>query len=140
MRAGVPLILLAGAVLVVAGKPGLDKVIEMAGDLLPLAAPEAMARSAPVRMEIPGLKVKAAVTPLGLNDDGTVRVLPARQAHLVSSVETFPKGEFPTGRVYADAGGAQLRLITCGGAFDPVRREYAENVVVFAELAGRTDK
>ncbi len=55
-------------------------------------------------------------------------------------METFPKREFPADRVYAGTGPAQLRLITCGGAFDPVTREYADNVVVFAVLAGRTDK
>jgi hypothetical protein len=31
---------------------------------------------------------------------------------------------------------AQLRLITCGGAFDDAARSYEDNVIVFATLVG----
>ncbi len=31
---------------------------------------------------------------------------------------------------------AQLRLITCGGAFDPGARSYEDNVIAFATLVG----
>jgi hypothetical protein len=34
------------------------------------------------------------------------------------------------------ASGPQLRLITCGGAFDPVTRSYLANVVVYATGVG----
>lgn len=58
----------------------------------------------------------------------------------VDSVETFSKARFPSERVYADNGTAQLRLITCGGAYDKKAKDYEDNVVVFAHLdaAGRT--
>ena len=53
----------------------------------------------------------------------------------VSSVEQFPKGEFPTDAVYADIDHAGLRLITCGGSFDRQARSYRDNIVVFAALS-----
>ncbi|MFH9616233.1 class F sortase [Streptomyces pratensis] len=53
----------------------------------------------------------------------------------VDSVETFSKADFPSDRVYADNGTAQLRLITCGGVYDKKKKDYEDNVVVFAHLA-----
>ncbi|MFD6278658.1 class F sortase [Streptomyces sp. NPDC060209] len=53
----------------------------------------------------------------------------------VDSVETFSKEDFPDERVYADKGTAQLRLITCGGVYDKKKKDYEDNVVVFAHLA-----
>lgn len=52
----------------------------------------------------------------------------------VDSVKSFSKEDFPNKRVYADTSSPQLRLITCGGAYDRSAREYEENVVVFAHL------
>lgn len=52
----------------------------------------------------------------------------------VDSVQTFPKDRFPDQQVYADTDEAQLRLITCGGAYDRQRKDYTDNVVVFAHL------
>lgn len=46
----------------------------------------------------------------------------------------WPKDAFPTDAVYRQAEGAELRLITCGGAFDTDRRSYEDNVIVFASL------
>ncbi|MFJ8857693.1 class F sortase [Streptomyces sp. NPDC102451] len=53
----------------------------------------------------------------------------------IDTVETFSKADFPDKRVYADAGTAQLRLITCGGVYDKKKKDYEDNVVVFAHLA-----
>jgi hypothetical protein len=53
----------------------------------------------------------------------------------VDSVETFRKDHFPSGLVYDDTPDAQLRLITCGGAYDKRHGGYRSNVVVFAHLA-----
>ena len=50
----------------------------------------------------------------------------------VTSVRTYLKSRFPSAEVYGPAPGPQLRLITCGGAFDPVTRSYLANVVVYA--------
>lgn len=53
----------------------------------------------------------------------------------IDSVETFSKADFPSKRVYADNGTAQLRLITCGGVYDKAKKDYEDNVVAFAHLA-----
>ncbi|MBM7443205.1 class F sortase [Streptomyces sp. HB132] len=65
--------------------------------------------------------------------DGTVATFK------VDSVETFSKAEFPSKRVYDDNGSPQLRLITCGGVYDKKKKDYEDNVVVFAHLASTKD-
>ena len=52
----------------------------------------------------------------------------------VTAVQTFLKTQFPTAEVYGAVPNAQLRLITCGGTFDPATGHYLSNVVVFAVL------
>jgi len=52
----------------------------------------------------------------------------------VTAVRTFLKARFPTGDIYGPVPNAQLRLITCGGTFDPATGHYLSNVVVFAVL------
>ena len=56
----------------------------------------------------------------------------------VTSVQEFPKSAFPTGLVYGHLDGAGLRLITCGGSFDPAVGSYEDNIVAFAQLVGST--
>jgi sortase (surface protein transpeptidase) len=56
----------------------------------------------------------------------------------VVSVDQFPKDAFPSDAVYGDLDHAGLRLITCGGSFDPGERSYDDNIVVFADLIGQT--
>ncbi|MGW6202775.1 class F sortase [Streptomyces sp. NPDC055089] len=60
--------------------------------------------------------------------DGTVA------AFRVYAVEEFEKSDFPSTRVYGPAKDAQLRLLTCGGAYDPAAGGYQSNVVAFARL------
>lgn len=52
----------------------------------------------------------------------------------VSRVETIPKDSFPTDAVYNDTANPQLRLITCGGGYDPNARSYRSNVIVYADF------
>ncbi|QDO87567.1 class F sortase [Ornithinimicrobium ciconiae] len=52
----------------------------------------------------------------------------------VYGAESFPKDSFPKTTVYGNTTGAELRLITCGGAYDAERRAHVDNVVVFARL------
>ena len=52
----------------------------------------------------------------------------------VDRVEQHPKDDFPTIEVYGNTKNPQLRLITCGGTFDPVTRSYKDNVIAFATL------
>jgi hypothetical protein len=49
--------------------------------------------------------------------------------------EQFPKAEFPAS-IYSTTPDAQLRLITCGGRFDPARKSYLDQTVVYARLVG----
>ncbi|WP_219413341.1 class F sortase [Pseudonocardia nigra] len=49
-------------------------------------------------------------------------------------VDRYAKADFPTERVYGDTDGPELRLITCGGAFDRGTGQYADNVVAYARL------
>jgi len=62
---------------------------------------------------------------VGRADGGTV-------GFVVTAVLRYPKRAFPTARVYGPSSDAGLRLITCGGAFDRVRRSYRDSVVVYA--------
>ncbi|MGA5821248.1 class F sortase [Kitasatospora sp. NPDC094028] len=71
---------------------------------------------------LPGNKVEVS------RADGTVAVFS------VDSVETFAKNAFPDQKVYGKTPDAQLRLITCGGTYDKKKRDYLDNVVVFAHL------
>jgi Sortase domain len=55
----------------------------------------------------------------------------------VSAVRGYLKTAFPTSAVYGPVPDAQLRLITCGGTFDPATGHYLSNVIVFADLQPR---
>jgi hypothetical protein len=52
----------------------------------------------------------------------------------VTAVRTFPKSRFPTAAVYGPTPDAELRLVTCGGTFDPATGHYLSNVIAFAVL------
>ena len=51
-----------------------------------------------------------------------------------ADIALYPKDEFPTEAVYGPTSGPELRLVTCGGAFDRSARSYDDNVVVDAAL------
>ena len=54
---------------------------------------------------------------------------------VVDKVARYSKTNFPTALVYGDTKGrAELRLITCGGAFDQSTGHYVDNIVAFAHL------
>ncbi len=50
----------------------------------------------------------------------------------VTSVQTYLKDHFPTQTVYGPTPDAEMRLITCGGAFDSATGHYLSNIVVYA--------
>jgi sortase (surface protein transpeptidase) len=73
---------------------------------------------------------KGAVVNVGRKDGSTARFV-------VDRVARYSKKDFPTAAVYGDTKGrAELRLITCGGAFDRASGHYVDNIVAFAHLAG----
>jgi sortase (surface protein transpeptidase) len=58
--------------------------------------------------------------------DGTLAVFRVYSEHM------YAKNRFPTEQVYGPAPSPELRLITCGGTFDPAIGSYLSNVVVYA--------
>ena len=50
----------------------------------------------------------------------------------VTAIQTYLKDHFPTQTVYGPTPDAELRLITCGGAFDAATHHYLSNIVVYA--------
>ncbi len=62
--------------------------------------------------------------------NGTVAVF------AVDGVQAVPKTLFPMTAVYGNVPYPALRLVTCGGPFDPVSGHYEDNIVVYAHLTG----
>lgn len=54
----------------------------------------------------------------------------------VTAVRSYLKDHFPTQAVYGPTPDAELRLITCGGAFDAATGHYLSNIVVYATEVG----
>lgn len=63
-------------------------------------------------------------------DDGTTATFE------VYALDTFPKDGFPTGRVFGNSDTPELRLITCGGVYNPEEQSHEDNIVVFAAYTG----
>ena len=61
--------------------------------------------------------------------DGTTAVF------RVTGVRQYLKSTFPASTIYGATDYAALRLITCGGAFDPATRHYLSSIIVFASLS-----
>jgi hypothetical protein len=56
-------------------------------------------------------------------------------AFTVTVVRQFAKDSFPTSAVYGAVPDSELRLITCGGTFDPQLGSYLSNTVAYAVAA-----
>ncbi len=52
----------------------------------------------------------------------------------VYGLQQAPKTDFPTARVYGHTRDAELRLVTCGGTFNPAAGSYESNIIVYAHL------
>ena len=61
----------------------------------------------------------------------------AEHVFTVTDSELQPKVELPTERIWSEDDEPVLRLITCGGEFDPAARSHLSNVIVYAEHASR---
>lgn len=70
----------------------------------------------------PGAAIEVA------RNDGAIAVF------TVTGIEQHPKDTFPTEHVYGPTVGPELRIITCGGAFNWSTRHYNDNIIVFAKL------
>ncbi|MET9255075.1 class F sortase [Streptomyces sp. NPDC003717] len=56
----------------------------------------------------------------------------------VTRTDQYPKDRFPSLEVYANTDHAELRLITCGGAYSDAEHHYSDNVVVYARLTSKS--
>ncbi|MFI0774596.1 class F sortase [Streptomyces sp. NPDC021212] len=72
--------------------------------------------------------LKAGANVTITRDDGILATF------VVDKVRTYEKKDFPDRQVYGDTDDAQLRVITCGGAYDHTAKDYTANVVAFAHL------
>ena len=61
-------------------------------------------------------------------EDGTLATF------VIDAVNSYAKAEFPTSLVYGATDRAEIRLITCGGAFDRSTGHYVDNVIAFGHL------
>ncbi|GII85447.1 hypothetical protein Ssi03_34370 [Sphaerisporangium siamense] len=52
----------------------------------------------------------------------------------VDGAEQASKNRFPTKRVYGHVDRPSLRLITCGGIFNPRAHSYTDNIIIYATL------
>jgi hypothetical protein len=149
-----------------------------------------LARSIPIRVDIPAIAAHSSLVQLGLKSDRSVAVPPVSQplqagwykysptpgqrgpavilGHIdgdhqkgvfwrlhevkpgdtvrvsrrdgttlsftVRKVDEIAKSAFPTSAVYGDTPNPQLRLITCGGAFDAANHNYLDNIIVYATM------
>ncbi|MEV5751511.1 class F sortase [Actinoallomurus sp. NPDC052308] len=98
-------------------RPGDTGPAVIAGHVDSRTGPAVFTRLATLR---PGARI--------LVTDATGRVA----AFTVDRVRSFPKEDFPAADVYGATPDPQLRVITCGGAFDPVSGHYLRDVVVYA--------
>jgi len=76
--------------------------------------------------------VRPGATVRVIRDDGTVAEF------TVDDVQVLSRDNFDAQQAYGvrQPGRAELRLITCGGAFDRASRTYTANVIVSAYLTG----
>jgi sortase (surface protein transpeptidase) len=56
------------------------------------------------------------------------------RSFVVERVERQPKQALPVARIWNPAKRPVLRLISCGGSFDPATGHYRDNIIVYANL------
>jgi sortase (surface protein transpeptidase) len=61
-----------------------------------------------------------------------VETEPGSLRFTVTRVTQVSKSAFPTLAVYGPTKDPELRLVTCGGTFDPATGHYLSNVIVYA--------
>ena len=67
-----------------------------------------------------------------LKPGDVIETEPGNLKFSVTGLQEVTKQRFPTQAVYGPTPGPQLRLITCGGAFDSGNGQYADNIIVYA--------
>jgi sortase (surface protein transpeptidase) len=73
---------------------------------------------------------------LKAGDEVFVKRADGKELRFVATrTEQVPKDQFPEDAVYDPTNEPELRLITCGGAFDKAVHSYIDNIIVYARLA-----
>jgi hypothetical protein len=54
---------------------------------------------------------------------------------VIDGYEQTPKKDLPLDRIWSKTDKAVLRLVTCGGEFDPAIGGFPDNTIVYAHLA-----
>jgi sortase (surface protein transpeptidase) len=73
---------------------------------------------------------------LKIGDEVFVKRADGKELRFVATrTEQVPKEQFPEDAVYDPTDEPELRLITCGGAFDKAAHSYKDNIIVYARLA-----
>jgi sortase (surface protein transpeptidase) len=82
----------------------------------------------------PGIFYKLGQLKVG--DEIFVKRADGKELRFVASrTEQVPKEQLPEDAIFGTTIESELRLITCGGAFDKAAHSYKDNVIVYAKLA-----
>jgi sortase (surface protein transpeptidase) len=79
-----------------------------------------------------GIGPLAALGRLERGDRIVVQQAAGRQVYRVRSVQLITKRALPVAALFDRSGPAALRILTCGGPYDPSRGGYQDNLVVTA--------
>ncbi len=82
------------------------------------------------RVEIPQIGVSSGLETLAVDGAGASLEIE------VYRTGQSPKSASPSSEVYGNVPTPELRVITCGGAFDPQIGHYTDNLILFARLVG----
>ncbi|MEU7000672.1 class F sortase [Nonomuraea sp. NPDC046570] len=74
-------------------------------------------------------KLKKGDTVAVVREDGRVVVF------RTTAVQEVGKDAFPVRKVFGTTGGPAIRLVTCGGHYDPARHSYQDNLIVYGDYA-----
>jgi LPXTG-site transpeptidase (sortase) family protein len=81
-----------------------------------------------------GDDVFARLHQLEPGDEVTVSRTDGTSTFVVDSSEQVAKEDLPVDRIWPETDDAVLRLVTCGGKFDPAIGGYPDNTIVYAHL------
>ena len=82
-----------------------------------------------------GADVFSRLHELQPGDEVTVSRTDGASTFVVDGSEQVPKEDLPLDRIWIETDASALRLITCGGEYDPKIGGFPDNTIVYAHLA-----
>jgi LPXTG-site transpeptidase (sortase) family protein len=82
-----------------------------------------------------GADVFSRLHELQPGDEVTVHRTDGASTFVVDGSEQVPKEDLPLDRIWIETDASALRLITCGGEYDPKIGGFPDNTIVYAHLA-----